>query len=269
MTLATLAPGASPCHIRGLRPKGAFLVPDPWSPPSCAPIPCLAPQPGLAPLCEPVPPSVPFAGPSPHNKPLNPHLADAGPCSGMHGLLSFSLLVIHQLGIPLETEPGKPPVLGKCWPLPWQPSCQVQACGRCVCRVSGPRDLQPVAEGKCCLWKHFFCPQTKACGQGLQGSKQVQRKQQAPFSPLSLAASHSASFCLTLDGRSPVSLWLAPLPHLLLLMWQLCRLLFFWPFSLQVPSFLPSRCLTSVPSFHTHCLSSGLLPKQRLPDTCP
>ena len=56
-----------------------------------------------------------------------------------------------------------------------------------------------------CLWKQFFCPQTKACGQGPQENKQARRKQQASLSPLpSLPA---ALFSQPLPGHLSPSGW--------------------------------------------------------------
>lgn len=130
VTLATLSPGESTCHIRGLRPKGISSVLDSWPSPSCAPLPALLPSQALLPFMNPSLHLFHFLAPRPTT--CTPPkcwalLKDAwAPLPLLSG--------VSQPGIPLETEPGKPPVLRKPWPLPWRPSCQAQACGRCVCR---------------------------------------------------------------------------------------------------------------------------------------
>ena len=106
-----------------------------------------------------------------------------GAAQGYMGSFSPSFLVFYKPGIPLETEPGQ---FSRLWealasilvaqllsPGSWQV---------CVC-VSGLENLKAMAAGKCCLWKQFSCPQTKAYGQGPQVNKQAQEGFTFPLSP--------------------------------------------------------------------------------------
>lgn len=116
-----------------------------------------------------------------------------------------------------------------------------------------------MAGGGHCLWKHFFCPQTKVCSQGPQGSKQAEEATSPAFA--SPFAASRPRFSLPRPQHLSPSGWSRS--HSLACffsMWRLYRLLFLPCFPSPVPPFLSSKCL-SHPSLlsHAHRLSSGLL----------
>lgn len=166
----------------------------------------------------------------------------------MCGLISPSFLVFHQPGIPLETEPGKPPILRKPWPLPWRPSCQAQACGRCVCRCLALEIYNLWQEGGAAFGSISSVLKQRTVARASRGADKCRRSKRphshfSPWLPATpfLPASPLVDTCLPLAGPT---LLLASSPR-----GRYVTYSFYLPSLLQVSPCLLLKCLTSMPSF--------------------
>ena len=128
----------------------------------------------------------------------------------MHGLLLPLLSGVLQAGKSFRNRAWTIlPSLGNTGQYLGGPAAELVA-SVCVC-VSGPENFKAVATGRCCLWKQYSCPQTKAYGQGPQGNKQAHPSLSlSPHcQPLIPHASAWAPVCLCLQA-GPLSLTLVP-----------------------------------------------------------